>query len=290
MSQSFPELTDPLATVEEVPRRRRAHRPLLAGVAALGLALIAGCAEDAPQDTWDPAGSNAQKIQDLQWPVFLIAGVVGLIVMVAIVYIVIRYKDRGQPIPEQTHGKPALEIGLTILPALILIGVAVPTVGTLMALAETDDTECVVNVTGQQWWWEIDYPSPGRLRRHRGADRHQRADGDPRRDEHLISGTSRDVIHSWWMPRLNGKRDMVPGRVHTLRLEADQPGIYAGQCTEFCGLSHANMRMEVVALSAEDFETWKANQLDAVRVARGGVRSLIRAKPCSSNSAPAATR
>jgi cytochrome c oxidase subunit 2 len=77
----------------------------------------------------------------------------------------------------------------------------------------------------------------------------------------LVRGTSRDVIHSFWIPRLNGKRDMVPGRVHTLRMQADEPGIYAGQCTEFCGLSHANMKMEAVALSAADFETWKANQL-----------------------------
>jgi cytochrome c oxidase subunit 2 len=77
----------------------------------------------------------------------------------------------------------------------------------------------------------------------------------------LVRGTSRDVIHSWWIPRLNGKRDMVPGRVHTVRLEADEPGIYAGQCTEFCGLSHANMRMEVIALTPDDFETWKAQQL-----------------------------
>jgi cytochrome c oxidase subunit II len=76
-----------------------------------------------------------------------------------------------------------------------------------------------------------------------------------------VRGTSRDVIHSWWIPRLNGKKDMVPGRVHTVRLQADEPGIYAGQCAEFCGLSHANMRMEVVALTAEDFQTWKDNQL-----------------------------
>jgi cytochrome c oxidase subunit 2 len=79
----------------------------------------------------------------------------------------------------------------------------------------------------------------------------------------LVRGTSRDVIHSWWIPRLNGKRDMVPGRVQTNRIEADEPGIYAGQCTEFCGLSHANMRMEVVALTPEDFEQWKAQQLEA---------------------------
>jgi cytochrome c oxidase subunit II len=76
----------------------------------------------------------------------------------------------------------------------------------------------------------------------------------------LLRETSRDVIHSYWIPALNGKRDAVPGRIHTLRLEADEPGIYAGQCTEFCGLSHANMRMEAVALSKEDFAKWVANQ------------------------------
>jgi cytochrome c oxidase subunit 2 len=77
----------------------------------------------------------------------------------------------------------------------------------------------------------------------------------------LLKITSRDVIHSYWIPKLNGKRDAVPGRIQTLRIEADQPGIYAGQCTEFCGLSHANMRMEAVALYGNDFETWKTNQL-----------------------------
>ena len=70
----------------------------------------------------------------------------------------------------------------------------------------------------------------------------------------LLQVTSRDVIHSFWIPRLNGKRDTVPGRVQTLRMEADQPGIYAGQCTEFCGLSHANMRMEASPSNAADFE------------------------------------
>jgi cytochrome c oxidase subunit 2 len=69
------------------------------------------------------------------------------------------------------------------------------------------------------------------------------------------------VIHSYWIPRLNGKKDAVPGRVHTLRMEADQPGIYSGQCTEFCGLSHARMRMEAVGLYPADFRTWVDNQL-----------------------------
>jgi cytochrome c oxidase subunit 2 len=240
-------------------RRRRLVVPAAVGA---GL-LLASCADNAPQDTWQPEGDNARDIQNLQWPVFTIAGIVGLIVMTAVIWCMYRYRDRGQPIPKQTHGRPSLEIGLTILPALILIGVAIPTVGTLMALSKTDDTECVVNVTGQQWWWEIDYPtdddcggvaipSPivtsGQLVM-------------PEDTNVLLRGTSRDVIHSFWVPRINGKRDMVPGRIQTLRLEADHPGIYAGQCAEFCGLSHANMRMEIVALSRDDFQAWVDNQL-----------------------------
>ncbi len=223
--------------------------------------LVAGCAQDAPQDTWDPAGPNAQKINDLDWIVFPIAGVVGVIVLTFVAIIVVKFRDRGQAIPEQTHGRPALEIGLTILPALILIGIAIPTVGTIMALNDTEDTECIVNVTGQQWWWEVDYAQQDGCG---GISEPIVTSGQmviPVNTPVLVRGTSRDVIHSWWIPRLNGKRDMVPGRVHTVRLEADEPGIYAGQCTEFCGLSHANMRMEVIALTPEDFEAWKAQQL-----------------------------
>jgi cytochrome c oxidase subunit 2 len=247
-------------TVDRVPARRL--RRLAVCVAGLvSAAVLAGCADNAPQDTWQPEGDNAQKIHDLQWPVFAIAGLVFLIVASAVTWCIYRYRDRGQPIPKQTHGRPGLEIGLTILPATILIGVAIPTVGTILALAETDDTECVVNITGQQWWWEIDYPPQDGCG---GISTPIVTSGQlviPEDTNVLMRGTSRDVIHSFWVPRINGKRDVVPGRIQTLRLEANQPGIYAGQCAEFCGLSHANMRMEIVALTAEDFETWKANQL-----------------------------
>lgn len=240
---------------------RRGFRRRRAAVAGLAVLLFsAGCARDAPQDTWRPAGENADMIQNLQWPVFAIAGAVLVIVAVAIGWVIFRYRDRGQPLPKQTHGRPTLEIALTIIPALIMIGIAVPTVGTLFALAETDDTECFVNVTGQQWWWEIDYPIQDGCG---GIDAPILTSGQmviPTETDVLVRGTSRDVIHSWWIPRLNGKRDTVPGRLHTIRMQADEPGIYAGQCTEFCGLSHANMRMEVIALSPEDFETWKAGQ------------------------------
>jgi cytochrome c oxidase subunit II len=248
-------------TVSDVPSRRRRRRVAAVGAVLAVVAVLASCADEAPQDTWQPEGDNAQKIHNLQWPVFAIAGVVGLLVMTAVLWCVYRYRDRGQAIPKQTHGRPALEIGLTILPAMILVGVAIPTVGTIVALAKTDDTECVVNITGQQWWWEIDYPTQDGCG---GISEPIVTSGQlviPVETNVLMRGTSRDVIHSFWVPRINGKRDVVPGRIQTLRLEANEPGIYAGQCAEFCGLSHANMRMEIVALSAEDFETWKSNQL-----------------------------
>jgi cytochrome c oxidase subunit 2 len=228
-------------------------------VVLVGSLTAASCATNAPQDTWQPKGPNAKLIDDLQQPVFAVAGIIGLIVAAAVTYTVIKYRDRGQPIPEQTHGKPALEITLTVIPALILAVVAVFTFGAIFKLAKTDDTEMIINVTGQQWWWEYDYPVQNEF----GITSPIISSGQlvmPVGTKVLLRETSRDVIHSYWIPALNGKRDAVPGRVQTLRLEADEPGIYAGQCTEFCGLSHANMRMEAVALSKEDFAKWVANQ------------------------------
>ena len=248
-------LSATIASVRVVLRKVFTPLVVVAGISAV----VAGCATNAPQDTWQPKGPNSKLIDDLQQPVFAVAGIIGLIVAVAVIYTMIKYRDRGQPIPEQTHGKPALEITLTVIPALILAVVSVFTFGAIFKLAKTDDTEMIINVTGQQWWWEYDYPAQNEF----GITQPIITSGQlvmPVGTKVLLRETSRDVIHSYWIPALNGKRDAVPGRVHTLRLEADKPGIYAGQCTEFCGLSHANMRMEAVALSKEDFAKWVANQ------------------------------
>ena len=250
-----------VSTVPDMPQSRR-RWPLAAGIGLLAT-FVAGCATNAPQDTWEPAGDNARDIQNLQWPVFMIAGIVLVIVFAVVIFCVVKFRDRGQEMPEQSHGRPALEIGLTILPAVILLGVAIPTVSTVFKLAKTSDTECVINVTGQQWWWEYDYPvQDGCVEG--GISEPIITSGQlviPTGTNVLLRLSSRDVIHSYWIPRLNGKKDAVPGRVHTLRMEADQPGIYSGQCTEFCGLSHARMRMEAVGLYPADFRTWVDNQL-----------------------------
>jgi cytochrome c oxidase subunit 2 len=227
-----------------------------------GTVFLASCASNAPQDTWVPKGPNAQKIDSLQKPVFAVAGIIGLIVAAAVIYSIIKFRDKGQPIPKQSHGNPALEITLTIIPALILAVVGVFTFRTVFDLNKTSDTQMIINVTGQQWWWEYDYPTNNEY----GITQPIITSGQlviPVGTKVLLRETSRDVIHSYWIPALNGKRDAVPGRITLNRIEADEPGIYAGQCTEFCGLSHANMRMEAVALSKEDFAKWVANQLKA---------------------------
>jgi cytochrome c oxidase subunit 2 len=247
-------------TVTTVKSSRRRFAAAIAGVSAT--VFLAGCATNAPQDTFAPKGPNAKLIDDLQMIVFPIAGIVGVIVLALAGYIFLKFRDKGQEIPSQAHGKPFVEITLTVIPALILTVVGVFTFRGIFDLAETEDTELIINVTGQQWWWEYDYPVQADL----GINQPIISSGQlviPVGTKVLLRETSRDVIHSYWIPALNGKKDAVPGRIHLLRLEADKPGIYAGQCTEFCGLSHANMRMEAVALSKEDFATWVANQQKA---------------------------
>jgi cytochrome c oxidase subunit 2 len=243
------------------PRRRPWRRWAPLALAGLGVAL-AGCAKDAPLDTFSPKGEEAQKIQDLQVPVFLIAGVVGVLVLVVTLLIIVKFrrkKGHDDDVPKQIHGAPRLELMWTIAPAVLLAFVAVFTIKVLFELAETPKDPLNVTVIGQQWWWEFQYPDV------------KDANGIPivTANEMVIpagkqvslSITSRDVIHSFWIPALNGKRDAVPGRVQPLTLEANGPGDFYGQCTEFCGLAHAKMRMRVIALSQPDYDAWVANQL-----------------------------
>jgi cytochrome c oxidase subunit 2 len=243
-----------------VARRRQWRRWAPLAVATLGVAL-AGCASDAPLDTFKPEGEEAQKIQNLQVPVFLIAGVVGVLVLIVTLFVVIRFRRREgheDDVPTQIHGAPRLEVMWTIAPAVLLLFVTVFTVKTLFDLAKSPTDPLQVTVVGQQWWWEFQYPD---VRNSSGLPLVTANEMViPVGKAVALDITSRDVIHSFWIPRLNGKRDAVPGRVQPLTLEADSPGEYYGQCTEFCGLAHAKMRMRVVALSQSDYDAWVANQ------------------------------
>jgi len=219
-----------------------------------------------PLTSLAPEGPSAESIQKLVIPVTAIAGIVFVLVIGAIVFITWKFRERKDSdpdeFPSQIHGKTTLEIGWTILPALILAGIAVGTVMTIINLNREEPNSIKVQVAGQQWWWEYKYDlnSDGNF------------DGPedittatelviPAGKPVQVTTTSNDVIHSFWIPGLNGKKDAVPGLYNPLKLQADEPGVFRGQCTEFCGLSHANMRMLVRAVSSSDYDAWVRNQL-----------------------------
>ena len=239
---------------------RRARRWRAALAVPLLLALGA-CAENAPLDTLEPKGPEARTIDNLVNPVFLIAGIVFVLVQGGVLLLAWRYrkrKDDDGSLPAQVHGNFKLEIGWTILPAILLAGVGGASVLTILDLDDRPADAMEVTVIGQQWWWEYRYDVD-----QDGTDDIVTANDlvIPAGEPVNLTITSRDVIHSFWIPALNGKRDAVPGREHPLLIEADEPGVYRGQCTEFCGLSHGYMRMRVVALAPAEYEAWAANQL-----------------------------
>ncbi len=247
------------------PRRSRGRRLVLVAVAALAL-VLAACSEvkNNGQNSLEPKGPQAQKIYDLFVPILIIAIIVGIAIIIATVFLAVkfRYKKGTNENPKQVHGNTRLEIGWTVLPALLLAIIAVPTVATIFDLAQNPGPSALqVTVEGKQWWWQFSYP-----------------DAKVVTADEMIIPTGRDVfvhltacdgagaaktcnvIHSFWVPELSGKKDVVPGQENTLTLNADKPGTYLGQCAEYCGLSHANMRFRVIAKSPADFQTWLSEQ------------------------------
>lgn len=254
---------------------RSRTRWLLAAL-ALGTLVLTGCATDAPLDTLDPAGEKAESIDDLFIGVMWVATVIFILVFGAVAYIAYKYRVRrpgaedvhydgdyaDEEFPEQVHGNFPLEIGWTIVPTIIMVAVAFFSLVTLLGLDDVDaapegsahpDMEIVI--VGQQWWWEYQYHLDGDLQTPPDLVSANEMIIPVERDIQLHV-TSRDVIHSWWIPRLNGKRDAAPGRVHPWVIQANEIGRFAGSCTEFCGLSHAYMRMYTIVLDDADFAAW----------------------------------
>lgn len=241
------------------PRRRR-----LLTVAPVLLAVLGACASDKPQSVLEPRGRVAEQLNNLFTPVFLIATFIFLVVEGAVIYVVWRFRARGSDdAPTQIHGNARLELTWTVIPALILAVVGVFTVGTVFDInRRAEGAEVLrVDVVGHQWWWEFSYPGSGV----RTAN-----------ELHIPAGTnvqlkmtSADVIHSFWPPKLAGKLDVIPGRFNYMQIETDKPGRYLGQCAEYCGLSHTNMRLAVVVQEPADFAAWLANQKKAAATPSG---------------------
>lgn len=263
--------------------RRELHRRWwIPALATLALALSACSTESGPENQQNPLrpkGRYAEEIDNLFGPVFWVSVVVGVLVVGATIFVALRYRQReGEDArPKQTHGSTPLEIGWTILPAVILFAVAVPTVSTIFSLDEEPSNPIEVTAVGKQWWWQFDYPRDDSGKRIVTAnDMHIPVDRDvlvtlTACDDSLPGGPETggpgcNVLHSFWVPELGGKRDVVPGRDNQLKLRADEPGVYVGQCAEYCGLSHANMKFRVIAQTAPDYEAWLAEQREGPAV------------------------
>lgn len=248
--------------------RRVPFRLVLSIATILVVLALTGCAsaEDNPQTTIDPGGAAADIVQDIYALIWWLAVAVFVLVQGALLYVLWRYrakKDRDpSDRPTPVHGNTRLEIIWTVIPAVILVVIAVPTIRGIVDLAERQEDPAdamQVNVIANQFFWEFEYPdilndegepvtSTGML-------------NIPVGERVELTLHSNDVIHSFWAPRLGGKTDTIPGHENHMWIEANEADTYAGQCAEFCGTAHALMSFDVVAMEEAEFADWRDQQV-----------------------------
>jgi cytochrome c oxidase subunit 2 len=229
--------------------------------------LLAACSGSGPQTALEPQGPIGRDIDGVWDLVLMLATFVFVLVMALLVWAMWRYRERpgDETEPKQLHGSSVIEIGGVVFSVVLLAFISVPTVRGLLDIREVPEGDDVlqIQVTGHQWWWEFEYVdevAPDGRTLIAANELHIPEDVSV-----YLTMTSADVIHSFWIPALNGKRDVVPGRVTNLTLIADDPTPpgepIPGQCAEFCGLAHADMRIKVHVHTAADYATWVEEQL-----------------------------
>ena len=229
--------------------QRALKRVGLGGALLVVLALtLTGCGPE-PQSAMLPASDFAQALQGLFSNIFWWAVGVFVVVEGALIYALVKFRDRPEnEEAAQFHGHTLLEIAWTLAPALILVAIFIPTAQLIFQVdqaPENADEAVQVQVVGNQWWWRFNYPELGVTtanEMHLPVDRQAE-----------LELTSNDVIHSYWIPRLGGKRDVFPGRNTYLWFTPDSTGTYVGACAEYCGTSHALMKTRVVVQDSADF-------------------------------------
>jgi cytochrome c oxidase subunit 2 len=204
------------------------------------------------------AGVQAGHIARLWWVFFVVLAAVYLLVLVALVAAIAR--RRAQPGDAAAEKGPmrvvSAAVGVTVLVLLALFTGSVATGRALGSLGEAPGEPLTVKVIGHQWWWEIQYQNHDVSQMVTTANELHLPVGHPVQ----LQLESRDVIHSFWVPVLHGKRDLIPGYTNVITVRADQPGLFAGRCAEFCGAQHANMALTVVAEPPAAFDAWLAAQ------------------------------
>jgi cytochrome c oxidase subunit II len=200
-----------------------------------------------------PEGESARRIDGLWWLMFWISGVVFAAVAGLMAVAIVRRRRRGPEVDasEPRWGDPFVVIAGVIVPAVILTSVLVVSARDMVAITKAGDAQLTIEVIGHMWWWEVRYP---------GGVETANEIHVPVGETVRFEVSSVDVIHSFWVPELAPKIDMIPGRTNVLDVRAERPGTYRGQCAEFCGLQHANMALFVVAEARAEFDAWLRNE------------------------------
>jgi cytochrome c oxidase subunit 2 len=210
-----------------------------------------------PQSTVFPEADLARSTHGVYTFVNVLLLSIFVVVEGVLIWVLFRFRQEdvtvGDPLPEQTHGNNAVEIGLTLATTVLVIILFIPSCQQIQfAQGPPPEGALEIDVDGKQWWWEFFYHEYDLV----VANELHVPSGRPVK----LNLRSTDVIHSFWVPRLGGKRDMVPGRVQTLWFTPEEPDVYDGQCAEFCGSSHALMSMQIVVDTPGDFEEWLGQQ------------------------------
>ena len=235
------------------------------GLAALVLVpLLAACDFSGPQSALDPRGPIARAQIDLFYWTLLLSIPVMVGVFGVLIYVLVRFRVRNEAdakaIPHQTHGNVRLEIAWTIIPVILVILVAVPTVRTIFStenIVTAGPDDVLIRSTGYQWWFKFEYPRDGVVTANEMII--------PVGKRVVVELDSADVLHSFWVPNLAGKRDMIPNQNNQVWFSADEPGVYYGQCAELCLGAHAYMRFRVIAMEQDDYDAWIASFQNAAQ-------------------------
>lgn len=213
-----------------------------------------------PQSALDPLGPVAANQADLFYLILWVTLFIFVTVGGALAFVIWKFRERkgDDPnyIPPQSHGHPVVELSLVLASAALLVVIAIPTFGGIILKKVVPEhlagNAVEINVTGYQWWWGFEYPEWGFHTANEIVFPAGRAV--------KLNLFANDVIHSFWLPKLAGKVDLIPGQVNTMWIKAEEPGYFWGQCAEYCGDSHAYMLFRAIALPEDEWEEWVVNQ------------------------------
>jgi cytochrome c oxidase subunit II len=237
------------------------------------------------QSASDPQGPQAQVLNRLFWLLTVTCAVVWALVMLMLVVAVWRWRPEGSaPLAPDPRGEPRsrIAVGMAVAATVIVIsGLTLASYLTTRQISKASQAPLAVRVRGYQWWWEVTYEAASPDQVFLTANELHVPVGR----EVRVELSAADVIHSFWIPNLMGKQDMIPGRDNSVAFTVSKPGVYRGQCAEFCGLQHAHMALLVVAEAPEEFEHWRIAQLAEPSAPHGGEeaagRRIFERKACA---------